>query len=407
MYGLKALILYASYGDGHLQAARALQETLSRRGFKAVKLVDLYGESYPFLDRAVQQFYKMSSQYFPYIYGWIYRCTQNMKPQRMLNKGLKAWGAKKLMQLISREKPDVLICTFPMPAIRGRSGANIPTFTILTDFALHNRWIYSEYDLLFVATPDLKKSILEQGIDPGRVAVSGIPIRSSFPSVHLREQTVSDRDPAAARTFLRVLVMAGANGILRNLSEVISLIRRELKDARIAVVCGRNRALFNSIAKNFGNDPNVEIYGFVEQMAELMASSACIVTKAGGITLTEALASRLPIIVYRPLPGQEADNALYLQSQGVAAIARCPRELVKQIGMMTSLDRSERERMEAKMKMLTGESLDEHMKALWNASDSDRFNFTYDRFAGCGGASDKITNRILKELTSSLNLKTN
>ncbi|GIP35246.1 glycosyltransferase [Paenibacillus sp. J2TS4] len=366
----KILILYASYGDGHFQVARALQQAFFQKGVEQIKMIDLYTDSYPRFNELIRQLYIKGSAYFPYFYGWTYKYTQNMKQDQWLAKCFQSWGAEQMKRIIEQEKPDVLIHTFPMPSVRAQTNSRPPIFTVLTDFAIHNRWIHSEYDVLFVPTNELKTTIIQRGIDARRIEVSGgIPVRASFQSPSLRSSVDADTGLSPFQDERQVvLIIAGAYGVLSNLSTLIGRIRRSLIQARIVVVCGRNQKLYRTIHAKHGRSVNVEVYGFVEKMADLMASATCIVTKAGAITLSEAIASSLPIIVYRPLPGQEAENALYLYRKGAAAIAHTPSELVEQIKRLLSPDAPEKEGVE-------------------ELSKSSRY------------ASDSIVNRILDEIT--------
>src|SRR4030095_10370088 len=99
-----------------------------------------------------------------------------------------------------------------------------------------------------------------------------------------------------------------------------------LEDAnvQVALVCGRNHLLKDTTEKQFQahhGASRLHVYGFIEPIHELMALADCLITKPGGVTLSEAIAAGLPIFIYRPVPGQEKQNALYLQSKGAAILA--------------------------------------------------------------------------------------
>ena len=123
--------------------------------------------------------------------------------------------------------------------------------------------------------------------------------------------------------------MAGAEGTLPDMGELLAeLLQRQ--SFTVVVVCGRNEALSSSLTQAFNtfiDAGQLRVFGYIDRMQELMALSTCIITKPGGVTLAEALASGLPIFAYRPVPGQERNNALYLENKGAAAIAYTPEQL--------------------------------------------------------------------------------
>ncbi len=317
----KILILFAGFGDGHVQVAKALQRSFSKRGQHRVIMLDLLAETHPLINRISRFFYIKSSTHLPQLYGWSYYATEHMKYDGTLARALNSIGMMRFKQLIETEKPDVVINTFPfmtMAELRKHTGNILPIFTVLTDFALHYRWLHPEVDKYFVATSDLKKKMIGAGIAEDRIKVSGIPLRAMFEEGKPRNRK---RKYSAMETRTQhVLVMAGAFGVMRNLRPMIErLLTPRIK--RIVVVCGKNEKLREATEKQFKDEPRVRVLGFVEQIKPLMEASLCMVTKAGGITLSEAIALQIPVIVYRPLPGQEKENAEYLANKGAVRIA--------------------------------------------------------------------------------------
>jgi processive 1,2-diacylglycerol beta-glucosyltransferase len=327
----RILILYASYGDGHYQVSKALQQCFLAKGAAQVRLLDLMAEAHPVVNAVTRQVYLKGSKYCPHFYGWCYELTKNMKHDGPWGRGLNLFGSRRLVQIIEDEDPDVVIQTFPlqiMPELRWTNKVDIPTFTVLTDFVLHRRWVHPGTDKYYVATEALKKTMVAEGVPSSRIRVSGIPIRESFC------QPVSKGD--VLRRFgldhsrRNILVMAGAYGVLSDLRQLIGNML-QLDNVRILVVCGKNEGLMTTIRECFAAEPHVRIFGFVDQVHELMSVSFCMITKAGGITLSEAIAMSVPTIIYRPLPGQETGNALFLEQQGAAFVARHVREVLEQV----------------------------------------------------------------------------
>lgn len=341
----KIIILYASYGDGHYQASKAVEASLRSRGVNDVTLLDLMAEAHPLINGLTKFVYMQSFKTIPGLYGWVYNATKEMPQEAPLLEVINSFGIGKLQQTLRQTRPDLIIHTFPqlaMPRLLKRTGQSLPLANIITDFDLHGRWIHSEVDRYYVATEDLKAEMLNRGIPEERIRVSGIPVKPEFASP--KPSPATPYIPAAGirpdllpRDFrenrpgkITVLLMAGAYGSMQGVREVIERLIA-LERYRVIAVCGRNRELHRALQEQIRPHPDVCLLGYVEQVAELMRNCDCIVTKPGGITLSEALACRLPVFVYRPVPGQELNNARYLAQKGVARITRTPAELTEEI----------------------------------------------------------------------------
>ncbi|MEW9698651.1 glycosyltransferase [Paenibacillus sp. SI8] len=310
----RILILTASYGNGHIQAAQALYEQFVRQGVEHVKVVDLMKEGHPFINMVttslVNKSTKISRMGLDY-YGWSYYWTREKKSTALFQRSMTALGKKKLKEIIHQERPDAVVNTFPFGASPEIcSSLGIRNVTVLTDFALHNTWLHPLVDKYYVATEELKHQIMYKGFTRDCIEVSGIPVRHEFTSLSTRKSSNKKR----------ILIMAADQGASSYVDDLLaSLIH--IAHCQIVVVCGRNEKLKQKLEAQFNVYTHLTIYGFVNNLHEWMSASTCIVTKAGGLTLTEAIALQLPIFIYRPYAGQERENAKYLASCGVATIS--------------------------------------------------------------------------------------
>ncbi|WP_217597534.1 glycosyltransferase [Cohnella sp. GbtcB17] len=308
----KILIVYARFGDGHYQVSKALEQQFATHPevrFE-VQLVDLFGEAHPAMDAIVRCVYASSMTWFPKTYGWSYRVTNGMTHDRPLFRWLHAFGQRKMTSLLRTIRPDAVIHTFPFLstyAAMASADMTIPTYTVITDYDLHTRWIHPHTDGYFVATAELKTQLAGIGIRDDRIHVTGIPIRGQFLTERRsrREICVEKRlDPD--QTY--VLIMIGALSEPERL--VASLLKKELS-ATLLLVAGRNAKLCRRLAKRFERETRVQVIGYAEHLEAYMSVASCIVTKAGAVTLTEAISIGVPVVVYRPIPGQERGNAEY------------------------------------------------------------------------------------------------
>ncbi|WP_010275744.1 MGDG synthase family glycosyltransferase [Paenibacillus senegalensis] len=331
----KILILTAGYGEGHNQVSYALQQSFTKIGLNQVAIIDLFQAAYPVMNEVTKLLYRYSlasSNIGINYYGWSYNLTNRMPVNSIIAKWINSLGGGMLMKIIKNANPDVLIYTFPFGNVRDRIeklGIKLTTAAIITDFTVHRRWLYARPDHYFVATEDVKQTLISQDVADSRITVTGIPIRESFQS----QQGSGKREKS-------ILVMAAACG---GASSLKSLIRELLliPEVRIDVVCGRDSRLERKMSDEWGNEARVRIYGFTDRMASLMREAACIVTKAGGVTLSEAIYAGVPIFILRPFPGQEKENARYLESKGMAFVADTVQDLAARMRLLFALRQRE------------------------------------------------------------------
>jgi processive 1,2-diacylglycerol beta-glucosyltransferase len=321
------LIVYSTFGDGHVQAAKALEQAFRALGCRRIHLLDLLAEAHPHWNAVSRFAYLKSAAYCPRLYGLSYRWTNARGRDSRLIRWLQSLGKRTMTAWMDRIRPDAVVHTFPYLAVshlRSETRRDVPTFTVLTDYVLHSRWVHPGTDRYFVATEELGSELAAAGISDSRIVVSGIPVREAFDRPVDRQTACMKYGLDAGRKYL--LLVAGAYGVL---PQVQPLVRTALSRTGfdLLLVCGKNGKLAEEMNRSFGQDRRVRVFGFVERLQELMAASACLVTKAGGITLTEAAAMSLPVVVYRPLPGQEEGNADALCGRGALLAARNPEEL--------------------------------------------------------------------------------
>nr|WP_235918265.1 glycosyltransferase [Paenibacillus lutrae] len=345
--------MYASYGDGHLQVSRALQQAFRTQGVRSVEIVDLFSHAHPLFSFLTRQLYLKSSSLG--LYGLSYYLTQDMRPDTLLAKWLHSIGERRLRQMIRERCPDAVVNTFPLqgssrlepeterdleperqPENRLAEGAgfladmHVPTFSVVTDYDLHGRWLHPGVHHYFVPAEEFKTQLIAKGIVPERIHVSGIPVRAPF-CHNRRDGSVLPGENGKTGEPV-ILLIAGAYGVLKGLRRLCTRLLDNHPNVRISVVCGRNERLKREFKRRFDGQERVRIYGFVDNIHELMAASSCLITKAGGVTLSEALAIGVPVVIYRPHLGQEKENADFFVKKAAALSASRADELIRQVG---------------------------------------------------------------------------
>ncbi|WRM38490.1 diglucosyl diacylglycerol synthase [Bacillus velezensis] len=345
----KVLILTANYGNGHVQVAKTLYEQCLRLGLD-VTVSNLYQESNPIVSEVTQYLYLKSFSIGKQFYRLFYYGVDKIYNKRKFNIYFKM-GNKRLGQLVEEHKPDIIINTFPMivvPEYRRRTGKVIPTFNVMTDFCLHKIWVHENVDKYYVATDYVKEKLIEIGTHPNNVKITGIPIRPQFEESMPKEPIYKKYNLSPDKKVL--LIMAGAHGVLKNVKELCENLVHD-DQVQVVVVCGKNSSLKESLSSLGDNADRLKVLGYVERIDELFRITDCMITKPGGITLTEATAIGVPVILYKPVPGQEKENAIFFEDRGAAVVVNRHEEILESVTSLLA-DEEKLNRMKSNIKSL-------------------------------------------------------
>ncbi|GAA3407638.1 glycosyltransferase [Paenibacillus hodogayensis] len=340
----KILLLSGPFGEGHKQAAQALLETceLTRPDTEPV-IVDFIEWTLPRLHGISKTVFHQGVQKFPSVYGYLFRHTRKGTALSSMSSRLRWYGLKRIVKLLEEVRPTVVVSTFPlaaaaMSALKLAGMTDIPTVTVITDHTDHSYWVQPGTDLYIVGSEKVRRGLLKSGVPDSRIEVTGIPVRPPFSTGAI----AADRPALRAGLGLEVdrpvlLLMGGGYGMMNE--GIVRLMIESAKNRalQVVVVCGHNEKLKHKLEERLqaevpGHD--VKITGFVRNMEQYMGASDLIVTKPGGLTTSEAIAMRLPMVLYRPLPGQEEDNAEFLTGSGVALRAEDESQLLSLVASL-------------------------------------------------------------------------
>lgn len=323
----KILILYASYGGGHLSAAKSIQKYIDEHYPEATtEIVDCIKYISNALDKLTTGAYREMAKKLPSLWGKIYLNSQKGALGHLSSRANK-FMAIKLKNLVKEKQPDIIISTHPfssqMISYLKRKGKINPTLaTVLTDFASHEQWLVGhEYtDYFFVSNDNMEKELCDYGVEKSKIHVTGIPMSDRFLEKFARKDICNlfNLDPNKKV----ILFFAGGEfglGKDRTIQILRSLITN-VPNEQIVAISGKNEKIketFESLVTELQASDRVKILGFTDKVPELMSISHLVVTKPGGLTTTESLASHLPILIINPIPGQEEQNAEFLEEHGV------------------------------------------------------------------------------------------
>lgn len=336
------LILSASYGGGHNQVAKALTcaMQLQMPGIQIIT-IDFCDLIEPFLNRLTHFSYNQSILHFPVGYALYYQATGKIAPDSFWQRRLNRMGYTELIKLVKQLEPQVIISTFPLPAgvlslMKECGDLNIPIVTVITDMCVHSQWVHPHTDLYIVGSTEVAGGLVERGIPRDRIAATGIPImptfNQSFNRIRLKEEFGFHPEQKIA------VFMGGCHGVFRKTK--FHKIFDELGDkVQGLIITGFNQDLYEKLQTASFKYSNLKVLKYVENMADLMNITDVLVTKAGGITISEALVKGLPMVIYKPVPGQEEINANYLWRHRAAIIAKSDHRLKTAVQHMVSNER--------------------------------------------------------------------
>lgn len=326
---MRALILTASYGSGHNEAARNLAAAFAREDTEAV-IVDHFRELvHPAFERASRALYYAMLRRLPIAWGLAYGLGDRFASDSRLTFAMTRLGAQRLARLLAGLAPDVVVTVHATPSVAmshlARLGKRIPPHTtVVTDFVAHSQWIASHIDRYCVAAEEVKHEFIARGIAADRIVITGVPVRREFETpvdqVEARHALGLSQDRPV------VLAMAGSQGSLGRLEDIARALARAPSFVEGVVIAGRDERLAGRLRALTEGNP-IRVLGYTQDVRRYMAAADLLITKAGGMTLAEALAAEIPVVTYGSLPGQERRNERFASRAGIALVARSPREL--------------------------------------------------------------------------------
>ncbi len=337
---MKILIFYASYGGGHLNAAKSINDyIISNYPNNDVELIDCMKYVNKTIEKLTTAAYREMAKKAPWAWGKIYSDSQKGPLAHLSSRSNKIMAIK-LLRLLREKQPDVIISTHPFGSqmcsyLKRKNKITAKIATIMTDFSPHDQWLVGHKftDYFFVANDKMKNYLISKGITENKISVTGIPISNRFLKTYNKKE-ILDTYNLSEDKFTVLFFGGGEFGLGKTKTAEIfeSFVQESLKEKiQIIAIAGKNpkmKASFKEIVSKYSVNTtttnitditnNVKILEFTNQVPELMSISDLVVTKPGGLTTSESLASHLPMLIINPIPGQEEENAEFLEDKGIA-----------------------------------------------------------------------------------------
>ena len=343
---MKILIFYASYGGGHLNAAKSINDyIISNYPNNDVELIDCMKYVNKTIEKLTTAAYREMAKKAPWAWGKIYSDSQKGPLAHLSSRSNKIMAIK-LLRLLREKQPDVIISTHPFGSqmcsyLKRKNKITAKIATIMTDFSPHDQWLVGHKftDYFFVANDKMKNYLISKGITENKISLTGIPISNRFLKTYNKKE-ILDTYNLSEDKFTVLFFGGGEFGLGKTKTAEIfeSFVQESLKEKiQIIAIAGKNpkmKANFEEIVSKYSVNTttttttnttdttditnNVKILEFTNQVPELMSISDLVVTKPGGLTTSESLASHLPMLIINPIPGQEEENAEFLEDKGIA-----------------------------------------------------------------------------------------
>ncbi|MGM9528485.1 MAG: glycosyltransferase [Phascolarctobacterium sp.] len=323
------LLLSAPIGSGHRLAAEALREVLSQKENVEVVHGNVFDFFPHFLGTAFLRTYLWILGCCPWLYELAYKWGNSQGGslwlRGLINHTLAMLGSGYLRRI----NPDAVIATHATPAgimsYYKKKHPELYLAGVITDFTVHKWWLVNGVDAYFLADERLKDRITV----PSEVHAYGIPVRQDFK--HNAYAVCREKYGWSAEEKV-CLLMGGGEGLLPMEEMLHALTAAHIPGLRLVAITGHNEKLAQQLRQSFSKNLRnlgessascanpLEIYGFRQDIPQMLAGADMIITKAGGLTCAEVLASGLDLFIYKPLPGQEQGNAAFLEAHYGAKI---------------------------------------------------------------------------------------
>lgn len=355
------LFLIADTGAGHRSAANAIRNAITlisqkeQQAWQAqqqnisvsstgalepappstyrIEIVDVFEEYSRFPLREAVKLYGPAIRYNPKMYGRVFRLSNKYRSLTAVQTVASPLIHNGLLRLITGVQPDVIVSIHPLlnqftlKALQDLR-LHIPFITVVTDLvSLHYSWFAPGADAYIVPTEDARKLYLARKLDPDRVHVLGMPIDPKFTRPTASKQELQRK--IGLEPDLPVVLLVGGGDGAGGLQVAVRAISRARLPVQLLIITGRNKRLYAYLQRTRKNlRIPAKVFGFVQNMPEMMRASDVIITKAGPGTINEALACDLPIILSGYVPGQEEGNVDFVLKNDVGILAHDSIELV-------------------------------------------------------------------------------
>ena len=331
----RILILSADAGFGHKAAANAIASAACQREADRCEVTiinPLDHPDAPGLLVSAQDDYDQMIQNSPDLYRVGYEASDGAIPAVIAEQALTLMLYGVLRDILGEYEPDVVVTTYPLyqaplATFNALSRRHVPFLTVVTDLVtVHRLWFHESAEACLVPTQAVANKAIESGLAPDRVEITGLPVNPRL---------AGSSDKADLRTRLgwphdRYVALFSGSRRVKKLEPVAQILNHSGLPVALAIVTGGDNELRARLESEEWHQP-AWIYGYVDNMWEMMKAADFIVCKAGGLIVSEALAAGLPLLLAEAIPGQETGNAEHVAGGGAGVLIENPAEALMHV----------------------------------------------------------------------------
>ena len=323
----KILFIISDTGGGHRSAANAIIAALSSSGQSIqCEMVDLLRASgLPGIQNSPELYAFFSSGHI-WLHNLLFRLSNSSRFMDLASSLLYRFARSRIRKVIETFNPDLVVVIHPlavrpMCSYRDETHANWPVITMVTDLvSVHASWISPRADLYLLPTSESLSIAERYGVPAENLRLVGFPIHPRFCRPQLDRAAVRRQLGLPVDRFIVLLTSGGAGG--GSLETLISELERQCPQITILAVTGRNQPLLRKLTARTPLPQHTRVYGFVDNMEQLMIAADVVVTKAGPGTIMEAAALCRPLLLTGAVGLQEEGNINFVLNAGIGS--HCP-----------------------------------------------------------------------------------
>ena len=307
----KIIVFYGSYGGGHLSAARSIKEYIENNYENIeISMIDCVEYINKIFNSITTKAYSEMAKKAPWAWGYMYKKSEKGLIAKISTDSNKLMAIK-LNKLLQNLQPDYVISTHPFSSqmcayLKKKGKIDFKLATITTDYAPHDQWLlyHDEVNYFFVAHDGMKQALVNKGIPEEKVYVTGIPLSNRFLQHYNKKAILNDFGLSENKKTI-LFFGGGKMGLGKSRTiEILKTLAEDFKELQIVAISGKNKDMneqFHTIVSNTQREDSIKVLEYTDQVPKLMSISDLVITKPGGLTTTESLASGLPIIVINPI----------------------------------------------------------------------------------------------------------
>ena len=331
----KILLISVSAGAGHVRAAEALERT-AQLSFPDLEIehIDMMDYVSRPMKTAIVDSYQIMAKQLPELWRFVYKKTDRPRQSgylRELTKVINRMNATRFYEYVEQTKPDQILATHFLPAhalleLPKKYKISAPISILMTDYDKHSLLITPGMKHYFVATDKMKWKMMHKNISEKQITLSGIPVDPIFQKI--KSVTELKKKYKVNNGKKTILIMSGGQGMAKS-DQIITTLCQTEKQVNLIAIAGSSTTLESKLEKiKTPSHIKLHVVGWTNKIDEYMRIADVVVTKPGGLSVSECIALEKPIVAIHPIPGQEEHNAEYILKNGFGVIAHTPKDLL-------------------------------------------------------------------------------